>query len=139
MWMVYALLGALFAAATAVLAKIGMEGVNASLATAVRTVVVLAMTWGIVFALGLQQGLETLTRRNWLFLILSGVATGLSWLFNFAALKGGDVSKVAPIDKSSLALTMALAFLFLGEKITLPALVGGGLVTAGMLVLVFWK
>ena len=141
MWLVYALLSAVFAAAVSILAKAGMEGVNSNLATAVRTGVVLVMAWGLVFALGLQHGLSALTSRNWWFLILSGIATGLSWLFYFAALKepGGNVSRVNPIDKSSLVLAMVFAFLFLGEKATPGVLVGGGLITAGTLVIVFWK
>ena len=139
MWIVFALLAAFFAAVTSILAKIGIEGVNPNLATAVRTVVVLLMAWGIVFACGLQQGLGKMTAHNWLFLLLSGIATGLSWLFYFAALQKGEASKVIPIDKSSVVLGMFMAFVFLHEKLTLGTLVGGALITAGTFVLVFWK
>ena len=139
MWIVFALLSAFFAAVTSILAKIGIEGVNPNLATAVRTVVVLLMAWGIVFAGGLHQGLGKITPHNWLFLVLSGIATGLSWLFYFAALQKGEASKVIPIDKSSVVLGMVMAFIFLHEKLTSATLVGGALITAGTLVLVFWK
>ena len=139
MWLVYALLSAVFAAAVSILAKAGMEGVNSNLAVAVRTGVVLVMAWGLVFALGLQHGLSAMTSRNWWFLILSGIATGLSWLFYYAALQRGEVSRVNPIDKSSLVLVILFAFLFLGEKPTPGILLGGGLITAGTLVMVFWK
>ena len=139
MWLIYALLSAFFAAAVSILAKAGMAGVNSNLATAVRTGVVLVMAWGLVLGLGLQRGLSAMTPRNWWFLILSGIATGLSWLFYFAALQRGDVSRVNPVDKSSLVLVMLFAFLFLGEKPTPGVLVGGALVTAGTLVMVLWK
>ena len=139
MWILFALLSAFFAAVVSILAKLGMEGVNANLATAVRTVVVLVMAWGIVFAAGAQHGLAAMTSRNWLFLLLSGVATGLSWLFYFAALQRADASKVIPIDKSSVVLGMALAFFILHEKVTPGTLVGGALITAGTFVLIFWK
>jgi len=139
MWIVFALLSAFFAAVTAILAKIGIEGVNPNLATAVRTVVVLLMAWGIVFAGGLQHGLGKMTPHNWLFLLLSGIATGLSWLFYFAALQKGEASKVIPIDKSSVVLGMVMAFIFLHEKLTPATLIGGALITAGTFVLVFWK
>jgi len=139
MWLVYALLSAVFAAAVSILAKAGMEGVNSNLAVAVRTGVVLVMAWGLVFALGLQHGLSAMTSRNWWFLILSGVATGLSWLFYYAALQRGEVSRVNPVDKSSLVLVMIFAFVFLHEKPTPGILAGGALITAGTLVMVFWK
>jgi transporter family protein len=137
MWIVYALLPAVFAAAVSILAKAGMAGVNSNLATAVRTVVVLVMAWGLVLGLGLQDGLAKMTPRNWWFLILSGIATGLSWLCYYAALQRGDVSRVSPIDKSSVVLTMVFAFALLHEKITPGALVGGALITAGTFVMVF--
>ena len=139
MWIVYALLSAVFAAAVSILAKIGMEGVNSSLATAVRTVVVLVMAWGLVLALGLQGGLAKMTPRNWWFLALSGFATGLSWLCYYAALQRGDASRVNPVDKSSVVLAILFAFLFLREKPTPGVLLGGALITAGTFVLVFWK
>ena len=139
MWILYALLSAFFAAVVSILAKVGMQGVNPNLATAVRTVVVLVMAWGLVLGLGLQDGLAKMTPRNWWFLVLSGIATGLSWLFYFAALQRGDVSRVSPIDKSSLVLAMIFAFIFLGEKITPGVVVGGALITAGTFVLIFWK
>jgi len=139
MWILYALLSAFFAAVVSILAKVGMQGVNPNLATAVRTCVVLVMAWGLVLGLGLQDGLAKMTPRNWWFLILSGIATGLSWLFYFAALQRGDVSRVSPVDKSSLVLAMIFAFIFLGEKITPGVVVGGALITAGTFVLIFWK
>ncbi len=139
MWIVFALLSAFFAAVTTILAKIGIEDVNANLATAIRTVVVLMMAWGIVFAGGLQHGIEKITTRNWTFLILSGIATGLSWLFYFSALQKGDASKVIPIDKSSVVLGMILAFVVLREEATRGTLVGGALITAGTFVIIFWK
>ena len=139
MWILYALLSAFFAAVVSILAKVGMQGVNPNLATAVRTCVVLVMAWGLVLGLGLQDGLAKMTPRNWWFLVLSGIATGLSWLFYFAALQRGDVSRVSPVDKSSLVLAMIFAFIFLGEKITPGVVVGGALITAGTFVLIFWK
>ena len=139
MWIVYAILSAFFAAVTSILAKIGLTNINSNLATAVRTAVVLVMAWGLVLALGLQDGLARMTPRNWVFLVLSGVATGLSWLFYYAALQRGDVSRVVPVDKSSLVLAMVFAFVFLREKATPGALVGGALIAAGTFVMVFWK
>ena len=118
MWFVYALGSAVFAALTSILAKIGIEGVNSTLATAIRTAVVLLMSWGMVFLTGTQTGIAEISRRSWLFLVLSGLATGASWLCYFKALQLGDVSQVAPIDKSSTILTMLLAFLLLGESLT---------------------
>jgi transporter family protein len=135
MWILYALLGAVFAALTSILAKLGISGVNSNLATAIRTVVVLVMAWGIVFITGKQQGLAHIEARSWLFLILSGLATGLSWLFFFKALQLGDASKVVPIDKFSVVITMALAFLFLGEKITAKSAIGGLLIAIGTVIL----
>ncbi len=136
MWVVYAVLSAVFASLTAILSKIGMAGINSNLATAIRTVVVLIMAWGMVFITGQQHPIGGLTKQNWTFLILSGIATGLSWLFYFQALQMGDASVVVPIDKFSVVLTMVLAFLLLGEKLDAQKLIGGGLITAGTLVLV---
>lgn len=135
MWVVYALLGAVFAALTSILAKLGISGVNSNLATAIRTVVVLVMAWGIVFLTGKQGEIAQIGPKSWLFLALSGIATGLSWLFFFKALQLGDASKVVPIDKFSVVITMALAFLFLGEKLTPKAWIGGLLVALGTLIL----
>ena len=136
MWALFALLSAAFAALTGILAKIGMEGINSNLATAIRTVVVLVMAWGLVFLTGKQAGIADITTRGWVFLTLSGVATGLSWLFYFYALQMGEASKVVPIDKFSVVISMVLAFLVLGEKMTLAKVVGGLLITAGTLVLI---
>lgn len=135
MWAVFALLSAVFAALTGILAKLGMEGINSNLATAIRTVVVLVMAWGLVFLTGKQAGIADITTRGWVFLTLSGVATGLSWLFYFYALQMGEASKVVPIDKFSVVISMVLAFLVLGEKLTILKVVGGLLITAGTLVL----
>lgn len=137
MWWIYALLSALFAALTAVLAKIGIKGVDSNLATAVRTAVVLVLAWGIVYFRGGLEGVYTLKRTNWLFLGLSGVATGLSWVFYFRALQLGKVSQVAPVDKLSVALTIGLSVLFLGEKLTLHTGIGAGLIIIGTLVLIW--
>lgn len=138
MWKLYAVLSALFAALTAILAKVGIKGVDSNLATAIRTVVVIVLSWGIVFMTGAQTGLKDLTRQNWTFLILSGLATGLSWLFYYKAISLGDVSRVAPIDKSSIALTLLLSFFILGEEFTAKTLVAGGLIVAGTFVMI-WK
>ncbi|MCA8830343.1 EamA family transporter [Hymenobacter pini] len=136
MWWMYALLSAVFAALTAVLAKVGIRGVDSTLATAVRTVVVLVLAWGLVYAQGGLPGLAQLTRQNWLFLALSGLATGLSWVCYFRALQLGPVSKVAPVDKLSVALAIGLSVLFLGEKLTWQTGLGAGLILAGTLVLI---
>jgi len=136
MWIAYALLGALFAGATSILAKIGLEGVNANLATAIRTVVVLVMAWGIVFITGVQRGIPDISTRSWIFLALSGLATGASWLFFFRALQIGEASRVVPVDKISVVITMVLAFIFLGETVDTKMIIGGVLITAGTLVLV---
>jgi len=136
MWVVYALLAALFAAATSILAKIGIEGVNSNLATAIRTVVVLVMAWGIVFFTGKHHEVANITQKSWVFLGLSGLATGLSWLFFYKALQMGDVTKVVPIDKLSVVITMLLAFFILGEAANAKAIIGGLLITAGTIVLV---
>jgi transporter family protein len=136
MWIVYALLAALFAALTAILAKIGIQGVNSNLATAIRTVVVLIMAWGIVFITGKHHDVVDITQKSWLFLSLSGMATGLSWLFYYKALQLGDVSKVVPIDKFSVVISMTLAFLILGEAVTVKVVIGGLLITLGTLLLI---
>ena len=136
MWIVYALLSALFAALTSILAKVGIENVNSNLATAVRTTVVLVMAWGIVFLTGKQHEVANIGQRSLIFLLLSGCATGLSWLFYYRALQLGDASKVVPLDKLSVVISMVLAFVFLQEKLTAQALVGGALIAAGTLVLV---
>ncbi|MDF1493249.1 MULTISPECIES: EamA family transporter [unclassified Caproiciproducens] len=136
MWVVYAVGSALFAALTSILAKIGIENVNSNLATAVRTVVVLVLAWGIVFFTGANTGIKNITQRSLLFLVLSGITTGLSWLFYYKAIQIGPVSKVAPIDKFSVVITIVLAFLFLHEKIDMKTILGGILITAGTFVLI---
>jgi len=136
MWAVYALLAALFAALTSILAKIGLENVNANLATAIRTVVVLIFAWAIVFITGRQSELADINQRSWLFLTLSGVATGLSWLFFFRALQIGEASKVIPVDKFSVVIGIVLAFIVLGEPMTTKTVIGGLLITAGTFVLI---
>lgn len=136
MWVAYALLSAFFASLTAIFAKIGIENVNTDLATAIRTIVILVLTWSIVFARGHGSSITTLSKGNLLFLVLSGLSTGLSWLFYFKALQMGDVSKVAPLDKLSVVITMILAFVFFKEPLTGKELVGGGLIVAGAFVLV---
>ena len=136
MWILFALLAAVFAALTAILARIGIEGVNSNLATAIRTIVVLIFAWGIVFTTGVWREIPNITQRSWLFLGLSGIATGLSWLFFFAALQRGDVSRVVPIDKFSVVITMVLAFIILGEAVTAKTIIGGVLITAGTIILV---
>lgn len=135
MWWVYALLSALFAALTAIFAKIGVENVNSNLATAIRTIVVLVMIWMIVFFRN-EAKISELSTRNWIFLTISGLATGLSWIFYFKALQMGEVSKVAGIDKLSLALTVIFAVLFLGETLTWKTAVGAGLIVAGTFFLI---
>lgn len=136
MWLVFALLSAVFAAATAILAKIGIQSMDSNLATAIRTVVVLIMAWGIVFMTGAQCNIPNITAKSWIFLILSGIATGLSWLFYFKALQLGDASKVVPIDKFSVVISMVLAFIILKEAVTTKTVVGGILITLGTLVMV---
>lgn len=136
MWKVYAILSAVFAALTAILAKIGVKNVNPNVATAIRTVIILLMSWGIVMAAGEMKHLKTITKHNLLFLCLSGVATGLSWLFYFKALQEGPVSKVAPIDKFSVALSIGLAFIFLHETPDLKTIIGGLLIIAGTVIMV---
>lgn len=136
MWVVYALLSALFAAFTSILAKIGIEGVNSNLATAIRTVVVLVMAWGIVFITGKQHGITDISQKSWLFLILSGCATGLSWLFYYKALQIGDASKVVPIDKFSVVISMVMAYIILGEAVNVKSIIGGALITLGTFVMI---
>lgn len=136
MWIVFALLSAVFAALTSIFAKIGIENVNSNLATAIRTVIVLVMAWLIVFATGKHQQIVDISTKSWVFLVLSGLATGLSWLCYFYALQIGEVSKVVPVDKFSVVITMVMAFFILGEVITMKTIIGGLLITAGTLVLI---
>ena len=136
MWCVFAILSAVFAALTSILAKVGIDGVNSNLATAIRTVVVLAMAWGMVFLTNAQGGISAISKKSWLFLILSGLATGASWLCYYKALQMGDASKVVPIDKLSVVITLVLAFVFLHEKFTAKSFVGAVLITAGTLIMV---
>ena len=131
MWKVYALLSALFAALTAIFAKIGVKDVNSDLATAIRTSVILVLTWGIVLFGQHVSEIREVSKNTWLFLILSGVATGLSWLFYIKAIQLGDVARVAPIDKLSVVITMLLAFIFLHEQVNLRVVIGALLITAG--------
>lgn len=136
MWFIFAILSAIFAALTSILAKIGIEGVNSNLATAVRTIVVVFMAWLMVFVTGSQNGFMDISKKSWIFLILSGLATGASWLCYYKALQIGEASKVVPIDKLSIVITVALAFLFLGEQITLKILIGCSLIVAGTFVMI---
>lgn len=136
MWFVFAILSAVFAALTSILAKVGIEGVNSNLATAVRTMVVVVMAWVMVFVTDAQGGLSDISRRSWVFLTLSGLATGASWLCYYRALQIGEVAKVVPIDKLSVVITLVLAFVFLHEKFTPKSLLGCVLITAGTLVMV---
>ncbi|MDR1531490.1 MAG: EamA family transporter [Clostridiales bacterium] len=136
MWILYAILSALFAALTSILAKIGIENVNSNLATAIRTAVVLVMAWGIVFVTGRHNEVGNISQKSWLFLALSGIATGLSWLFYYKALQTGDVSKVVPIDKFSVVISMALAFIILGEAANLKTIIGGLVITIGTFILI---
>jgi transporter family protein len=136
MWFILALASAVFAALTSILAKIGIEGVNSNLATAIRTVVVVIMSWGMVFLTNAQQGLSAINKKSWLFLILSGLATGASWLCYYKALQVGEASKVVPVDKLSVVITLVLAFVFLHESFTSKSLIGAILITAGTLVMV---
>ncbi len=136
MWFIFALCSAVFAALTSILAKIGIDGVNSNLATALRTVVVLVMAWGMVFLTKTQGGITDISRKSWLFLILSGMATGASWLCYYRALQIGEASKVVPVDKLSVVITLILAFLFLHEQFTWKSGVGAILITAGTLFMV---
>lgn len=136
MWLAFALLSAIFAALTSILAKMGIDGVNSNLATAIRTVVVVIMAWGMVFLTNTQSGISEISKKSWVFLILSGLATGASWLCYYRALQMGDVSKVVPIDKLSIVLTMILAFFLLHEQFTVKSLVGCILIGIGTFVMV---
>lgn len=136
MWWIYAILSALFASLTAIFAKVGVANINSNLATGIRTVVVLIMLWCIILARGEAKGISSLSKQNIAFLVISGIATGLSWLFYFKALQLGSVSQVATIDKLSVALTITLAITFLGETLTLKTAVGAGLIIAGTLVMI---
>ena len=136
MWFVLALGSAVFAALTSILAKVGIDGVNSNLATAIRTAVVLVMAWGMVFLTDAQGGIGSISRRSWLFLILSGLATGASWLCYYRALQIGQASKVVPVDKLSVVITLVLAFVFLHEKFTWKSIAGAVLITAGTLLMV---
>jgi transporter family protein len=136
MWKYYAILSAFFAAATAILAKIGIKGISGNLATAIRTIVILFIAWGIILVTGEVRELKTLTKNNLLFLGLSGIATGLSWIFYFKALETGDVAKVAPIDKLSVAIALGLAFLILKEPVEIKTLIGATLIVAGTIVII---
>ena len=136
MWFIFALLSAVFAALTSILAKVGIDGVNSNLATAIRTVVVVIMAWGMVFLTHAQSGISEISRKSWLFLILSGLATGASWLCYYRALQIGEASKVVPIDKLSVVITLVLAFIFLHEEFTVKSLIGCILIGVGTLVMV---
>lgn len=136
MWWLLALLSAIFAALTSILAKVGIDGVNSNLATAIRTVVVVIMAWVMVFITNAQGGIADISKKSWIFLILSGLATGASWLCYYKAIQSGDVSKVVPIDKLSVVFTLVLAFVFLHEKFDVKSLVGCVLIAAGTLVMV---
>ena len=136
MWFIFALLSAVFAALTSILAKVGIDGVNSNLATAIRTMVVVAMAWGMVFLTNTQGGIAEISRKSWLFLILSGLATGASWLCYYRAIQIGEVSKVVPIDKLSVVITLVMAAVFLHEKFTPKSVIGCLLIGAGTLVMV---
>ena len=136
MWLIFAILSSVFAALTSILAKIGIDGVNSNLATAIRTAVVLALSWLMVFVTGVQSGISEINKRNWMFLILSGLATGASWLCYYKALQIGEASKVIPIDKMSVVLTLILAFIFLHEQFTAKTLVGIIFLTTGTILMI---
>lgn len=136
MWFVFALLSAIFAALTSILAKIGIEGVNSNLATAIRTVVVVVMAWGMVFLTNVQSGISQISKKSWIFLILSGLATGASWLCYYRALQIGEASKVVPVDKLSVVITLILAFIFLHEQFTVKSLIGCIFIGLGTLIMV---
>lgn len=135
-WAVFAFLSAVFAALTSILAKVGIEGVNSNLATAVRTAVVLAMAWGMVFITNAQHGIMDISKKSWVFLVLSGLATGASWLCYYKALQAGEASKVVPIDKLSVVITLILAVIFLHENINVKSIIGALLITAGTLCMI---
>lgn len=136
MWLIFAILSAVFAALTSILAKIGIDGVNSNLATAIRTVVVVVMAWAMVFITHAQNGMTEISKKSWIFLILSGLATGASWLCYYRALQMGEASKVVPIDKLSVVITLILAFLFLNEQFTVKSLIGCILIGVGTLIMV---
>lgn len=136
MWALYAICSAFFAALTSIFAKIGIEGINSNLATAIRTVVVLFMAWGIVYITGVQHQINQISQKSWIFLTLSGLATGASWLFYYKALQMGEASKVVPIDKFSVVITMIMAFIFLHEAVTTKVVIGGVLITLGTFVMI---
>lgn len=136
MWLLFAILSSIFAALTSILAKIGIDGVNSNLATAIRTAVVLIMAWGMVFITNSQTGFADIDKKSWIFLILSGLATGASWLCYYKALQMGEASKVVPIDKLSTVLTIVLAFVFLHEKLTVKSVIGCILIGAGTMLMV---
>ena len=136
MWLIFAILSSVFAALTSILAKIGIDGVNSNLATAIRTAVVLALSWLMVFVTGVQSGISEINKRNWMFLILSGLATGASWLCYYKALQIGEASKVIPIDKMSVVLSLILAFIFLHEQFTAKTLVGVIFLTTGTILMI---
>ncbi len=136
MWLLYAILSSIFAALTSILAKVGIENVNSNLATAIRTVVVLILAWGMVFLTNAQKGLNAISTKSWIFLILSGLATGASWLCYYKALQVGEASKVVPIDKLSVVITLVLAFIFLHEQVTSKSVIGCVLIGAGTLLMV---
>lgn len=136
MWFIFALLSAIFGALTSILAKVGIDGVNSNLATAIRTVVVVVMAWGMVFLTNTQSGISEISIKSWLFLILSGLATGASWLCYYRALQIGDASKVVPVDKLSVVITLVLAFVFLHEKLTTKAFIGSIFIGIGTLIMV---
>lgn len=136
MWFVFALLSSVFAALTSILAKVGIDGVNSNLATAIRTAVVLVMSWGMVFLTHTQSGISAIGKKSWLFLILSGLATGASWLCYYKALQMGNASKVVPIDKLSVVITLILAFVFLHEEFTMKSIIGCVLIGQGTLLMV---
>jgi transporter family protein len=136
MWFAFAVLSAIFAALTSILAKIGIDGINSNLATAIRTAVVLVMAWGIVFITGTQNQVVNINQKSWIFLILSGIATGLSWLCYYKALQIGDASKVVPVDKFSIVITMILAFIILKETVNIKTVIGGIFITIGTFVMI---
>lgn len=136
MWFIFALLSAVFAALTSIFAKIGIEGINSNLATAIRTVVVLFMAWGMVFITGTQNQIGNIGQKSWIFLVLSGMATGFSWLFYYKALQIGEASKVVPVDKFSVVITMIMAFVILKEAVTLKTVLGGVFITIGTFIMI---
>lgn len=136
MWILFAILSSVFAALTSILAKVGIDGVNSNLATAIRTVVVVVMAWGMVFLTNAQKGITQINNKSWIFLIMSGLATGASWLCYYKALQMGEVSKVVPIDKLSVVITLVLAFVFLHEEFTVKSIIGCILIGAGTLIMV---